>query len=145
MRTLIFKNTSTELYNMSAWMCSDTHLSALANAMVEAGIVPDRRAEEYFTMLVAQNKASLDARYEDAADMYEVNNKFLHSARFASNAEAVKNCHCYAYQACEDDGWDDSEAKACVDALEAVILNKLGKTYDRLNNTPEYNAAKWGI
>jgi len=131
---------------MSAWMCSDKHLSALANAMAKA--VPEgmgQSAEYYFDMLVKQNKVSLNARYGDSSDMYPANNKFLRSAKFSSKVAAVKNCHCYAYQACEDGGWDDSEAKACVDALEAMLLNRMGTDYDALCNTPKYNAAKWGI
>lgn len=48
--------------------------------------------------------------------------------------QVIKSCHCYAYQSCEHDGWETSEAKAFVDRLEAAAVVAL----------PGYEAAKWG-
>lgn len=117
---------------MSAWMCSNNHLSALANEMESIG---PKGAEYYFKMLCEQNKASLRARYSDPDDMFNDKDEFIPTAQFASVVEAIKNCHCYAYQSNEDDGWEKSEAKQCIDALESSLIYKL----------PDYDKAPWGI
>jgi hypothetical protein len=48
--------------------------------------------------------------------------------------QVIKACNCYAYQACEHDGWPESEAKAYTDALRAYACASL----------PGYEDAAWG-
>ena len=48
--------------------------------------------------------------------------------------QVLKACQCYAYQACEHEGWKTSEAKAFIDELTQAYIGKL----------PGYEDAKWG-
>jgi hypothetical protein len=47
----------------------------------------------------------------------------------------IKLCHHYAYQACEHDGWEASDARKLVDAIEAHAVRHL----------PGYDDAPWGV
>lgn len=46
----------------------------------------------------------------------------------------LKACSCYAYQSCEHDEWEESEAHAAIMSLEHTAINCL----------PGYDRAQWG-
>lgn len=48
--------------------------------------------------------------------------------------QVLKSCSCYAYQSCEHDGWETSEAYAFIDALRHRAIASL----------PGYEEAAWG-
>lgn len=133
---------------MSAFMCSDLHLSVLAIYAVRHGLYrcPDTRLEfdplgrekAAFTLLARQNLSSLAARYpgdrhEDAFG--ELNEKARPLVNELAAVSLIKQCHCYSYQACEDTGWERSEAKRLVNDIEAHAVRHL----------PGYEAAPWGL
>jgi hypothetical protein len=135
---------------MSAWLCSDKHLSVLACYAVKHNLDllgecddPLRvREERAFRKLKRENVASLDARYPgdkgDAGpeETWRLDDSARHDAVFGlSMVTIIKLCHCYAYQACEHKGWATSLAKKLVDAIEAHAIRRL----------PGYDKAPWGI
>jgi hypothetical protein len=84
------------------------------------------RANEVGQMLTDENRASVDARYNETnePDVYTYE-------RFATLADdpdpkAVLSClFCYEYQACEHPGWDASEAHMFCIALQKKMVWKL--------------------
>lgn len=129
---------------MSAFMCSDRHLTVLASYAVRHGLTglvsrPGRAdlelIVEVFGTLARENMASLNARYPgDTGDA-------IGTVRPAAIVERpdpltiIKACHCYAYQSCEHGAWEGSEAHTLVQAIEAHAVRHL----------PGYDAAPWGL
>jgi hypothetical protein len=130
---------------MSAFLCSENHLSLLANA---AAIDPAGK-DAAFALLLAENLRSLQHRYPHYPDMWEDADK---SARIEAPAselveqalkvrlprspwkfdgalsakvlatQIVKACDCYDYQACETDDYKQSEAAALVEKIRAQAI-----------------------
>lgn len=134
---------------MSAWLCSDLHLSVLAIYTVASRLdligesdeklaVRERRV---FCALKRENLASLAARYpsdrhcDEPEETWRLDERARFKARELSKVAIIKLCHCYAYQACEHRDWADSLAKKQVDAIEAHAVQHL----------PGYDDAPWGI
>jgi hypothetical protein len=85
-------------------------------------------------MLLEQNVASVNFRYggdERAETIYA----FEPSGRRPDPVQVLKALQCYEYQACEDPGWEASEAKAFCDALRRRAIG----------NLPGYEQADWEI
>lgn len=79
-------------------------------------------------MLWQENVASLCFRYEsDTAEMY--GQVFEYAYRdphyVLSHREALQAVACLEYQSCEHDGWESSEAKRCLDAIQGRAISKL--------------------
>lgn len=132
---------------MSAFMCSNLHLSILAVYAVrhdldrcpEDGMLTRKREERLFHLLARENLASLDARYpRDSHLDHDQEAELVASLERhmpVSAIQVVKLCHCYAYQACEHRAWQDSEARKIVDDIEAHAVRRL----------PGYEEAKWSV
>jgi hypothetical protein len=96
-------------------------------------------------LLTVENVRSITARYPDTLDggpmpgpcvaYWEQYYTFEKPQRRLTCAEALKAIHCYEYQACEHDGWIDSEAKRFCEGLQGSIIGVL----------PGYADAPWGI
>lgn len=82
--------------------------------------------------LVDQNYRSFNKRYGSNDQPHKY--KFEETAKF-SPVEVLKACDCYEYQACEDEGWDGSLAKAFIGRLKDTMVRKL----------PGYEEAPWMI
>ena len=85
-------------------------------------------------MLWDENQASLNERYSETDDglIYaELPRKFWHSF---DRVQVIKCAHCYEYQSCEHDGWEDSRAARYMEELIATAIR----------NLPGYDDAKWG-
>lgn len=135
---------------MSAFMCSEKHLTVLAsyalrfNLYGAGGISPEQPNREIlaaaFRLLARENGRSLDARYpgDSAKDSIELLRPSKGGAAEFLDFPAVaivKLCHCYAYQACEHRGWAESFAKKLVDTIEAHAVRRM----------PGYEQAPWGL
>lgn len=131
--------------NMSAFMCSDTHLTALAAYAVRHGLSSPIRCEgpdsmtglveAVFRVLERENGASLAARYSE--DRGVIGGQLDRRAMVTEYPliTIIKACHCYAYQACEHRAWPDSHAKTIVERIEEHAVRHL----------PGYDAAPWGL
>jgi len=125
---------------MSAWQVSDAHIVLLA-----AGSHPtytnavdldelNRRAKVLFDA----NQKSLQARYGDEPSDRTPRAVVHGDIAWVQGLPAVvvlKQANCYAYQACEFDGWEKSEARRIVETVKANAINRL----------PGYDDAPWGI
>lgn len=132
---------------MSAFMCSDKHLSVLAGYAVRnnlSGIVDGGQgfaamAKEVFGVLARSNAASVDYRYRSkpaqAGDLSTFSVKDAYGFADVPTLHIIKACHCYAYQSCEYPGWEATRAKAIIDRIESHAVRHL----------PGYNDAPWGL
>lgn len=118
---------------MSAFMCDDRHISALACYAAEhLQAIWHRSAQEFAELLHAENVRSVNARY-NRSDEPIFTFEFV-DVRNVSQIRVIKAAHCYAYQSCEHDGWEHSEAKRVIEAIESEAASRL----------PDYDAAPWG-
>jgi hypothetical protein len=131
---------------MSAFMCSDAHISALVNAAVEYEIdLPGQPGDrmtppELFAELVCENAASLRARYGTGAEaaIGSGPHRYL-PGKALPYLHVLKLAQSYEYQSCECDGWDASEAKRWIVHLVAVLAVRV------IHDRPEYSEAPWSI
>lgn len=133
---------------MSALMCSDRHLTALAAYAVRHGLsdvrLPDYPSRDEMRqairttlgVLARENVESLDTRYPNDAmrPVAAVDPTALAAGQFPL-LHIIKACHFYAYQSCEHPGWEASRAKVICDRIEAHAVHSL----------PGYNEAPWGL
>lgn len=136
---------------MSAYMCDDAHISALAAYAVGQGVwkpsAEDFRAfpnatdaEILARKLHKANALSLTARYGDPDDPpFEFDHAAAREARGNAGlgcapVRVIKAAHCYRYQACEDRSWEGSEAERVTQAIIEHATHKL----------PGYDSAAWG-
>ena len=138
---------------MSSWIVKKEHITAL----VDLATVPgdyltwyhngrtrgfldsggNRFWDDLGRMLWFENYRGVNARYSenDAPPVYEHRFTINDPRTMPTPVEGIKVARCYAYQSCDSgDVWDNSEAKAFVDALVLHLIDKL----------PGYNAAPWG-
>ena len=126
---------------MSAFLCSSQHISRIVNAAEPRELMPSpvdglSDAEYTFNVLVAENRASLMARYQ--TDDSDVDMRYVAKRpadAFVKPIAIIKLIHSYAYQSCEHDGWEGSEAKRWVDKIEHSMLYRI----------PGYEQAEWAI
>jgi len=102
------------------------------------------RAAEVGNMLWRENVKSVSHRYPNESSgtlpgtkepsyvvtPHDVNRLF----ESFDPVQVIKACHCYAYQTCEHDEWEASEAHAFIKALESAAVHVL----------PGYDKAEWG-
>lgn len=148
---------------MSAFMCSGRHLAVLASYAVRHCLedVPYalrselerdgyehkpggymRTVSRVASMLASENLRSIEHRYpgdhsgeQEAYATFEIPRGAESEARSLPALTIIKACHCYAYQSCEHDTWEASQAHALVQAIEAHAVRQL----------PGYDAAPWGL
>lgn len=127
---------------MSAFIVSNTQINAIVRAASRMGLSYQyagltRRVagmeQEMAEMLLCANYDSVNARYREnnlpRAIVYAIDAPIL------PVISTIKLANSLAYQSCEFDEWDSSEAKAFLDAFESWSINKL----------PGYDAAPWTI
>lgn len=141
---------------MSAYVVSDTHINALVSwasdgpARRYAG---DASRVEYYwsgerrkvcgneariaSVLYAENVRSVNARYQEHQPAHGFRYSYTRGpkGRPFSPVEIIRACHGYEYQACEADGWEESEAHAIIRAIERYAMRAL----------PGYDDAAWEI
>jgi len=117
---------------MSAFMCSDAHISALVNGATQYGIDLPRgySPEEWFAVLVAENALSITARY-GKREAPKGPHRYTPGPALPA-LHVMKLAQSYDYQSCEHAGWS---TKRWIDLLIAGLVYKL----------PGYDAAPWSI
>lgn len=114
----------------------------------ELNLMSDEELSEVGQMLWDENEASVNDRYPDCegeelpgtiagmptveAIAYRFERKVLPDKNRL--AQIITACHCYDYQACEHDGWENSQAKKLVDSIKGQAVRKL----------PGMDEAAWG-
>jgi len=121
---------------MSAWLCSEEHISAIVNH--GGGSVRE------FRMLLKENLRSLSARYP-GRDFLKDWQKEAKAYAFKSSVDVdatqvIKCCDSYGYQACETADYDTTKAAAYVAKVRAAAIAAGGK-----ESGPEYDRADWSL
>jgi hypothetical protein len=108
---------------MSAFMCSDKHLSAIVAFAVKHHIVPEEEAVATVGMLARENRRSLSYRY---GPDHEPARLVFYRPPFPplSPVEIVKACDCYDYQACESPDYSETEAARLVNRIARTAAHK---------------------
>jgi hypothetical protein len=89
--------------------------------------------------LMRENVRSVNWRYRNSPDIEQ--EKFVGNVKLDLNAEpvsvmqALKWIDCLAYQSCETDDWEKTEAYKLLNRYRGMLVCKL----------PGYNDAKWSI
>lgn len=143
---------------MSAFICSDDHIGAIVRYLFAHGPsqwgsgfyigdtrypFAETRWQDMYAMLATENSLSVNHRYQDTQPSCQVDTveivtptkRSVFAYRDLSPVEVIKQCACYDYQACEHDGWPDSDARKLIDVVIKIACN----------NLPGYDAAPWGI
>lgn len=84
-------------------------------------------------MLLAENRASVNHRYDEAE--WEEPYQFHRLPGTADPVIVLSALSCYEYQSCEHPEWQDSEARRFCDSLRASAIREL----------PGYDSAPWEI
>jgi hypothetical protein len=130
---------------MSSFMCSETHINALATFAAKHLVLD---ASAFAKNLTLWNELSLRVCYSDPSDMLEGVNAYSFrpvdlealAGPITVPTFIIKLADCYAYQACEDDSYDDSHTAKHV---EAII--ERAKALGGVTEGEAYDAAPWGL
>lgn len=119
---------------MSAFIVSHDHIDALVTYAVTKGLTR-RTPTEAGQVLLAENAKSVAHRYNEGVS----NEPTLYRHRtFTKPLPAIailKAVDCLAYQSCEHDGWESSDAKALLDTIRDTAIRAV----------PGYAEAQWEI
>ena len=127
---------------MSAWMCTDCHISILARFAVDHGLT-DKTALELGAQLHAANRESLIARYAERAAEYWPEKPFVLCAEcHAPTVQILKLAHCYSYQACEVPQWEATPTRALIETIQKAAIYEV--LCEHVYASPAYDSAKWG-
>ena len=123
---------------MSAFMCSDTHLSIITEAYAAWALLEpyasDRHAADVWRCLAEENAKSVAFRYREAPAPVSASG-MNRDVRLPSAIAVVKLCQSLEYQSCEHDGWETSEARRIVRAVLSAAISRVDG----------YDAAPWSI
>ena len=138
---------------MSAYLVPDYHINALvswaagkhgSNAVSYywGGRHRDVRGDEkrIASVLYAENVRSVNARYKEADPAHGF--VFKRVANVLNPIDVIKGCHGYSYQACEADGWEQSEAFSIIAGIERSAIRSLPDYQDSnawCISGPEFN------
>lgn len=138
---------------MSAWICSNYHISLLAFYAVREGLT-NKTPSMVGEMLLGENVKSVKHRYGGKASEIIDSETFTLDAR-AENADAqgnafalIKAAQCLDYQSCEHAGWEQSEAHQLLKRIEADVFGKMPVTFlkrEMVYAHKEYERAPWGF
>ena len=135
---------------MSAYLCAPDHIAYLATYYVNV-VCRDWRDDtmrdpaDLAELLARENVASIDARYRGESDQFYAGgvDVYVSDCRAAAmlrawtdyrGAELAKAVHCYEYQSCEHEAWEQSKAHIIMRKIIDSIVRRL----------PGYDGAPWG-
>lgn len=130
---------------MSAWIVTKKHIDVLVTWALNNNLVIDHKGQLYKVSdnpdrvgleLWAENHRSVNYRYGENTPVPEY--KFKESKR--APIVVCKSIHCYDYQACEHESYEESFAYAFVIKALDVLLQQ---GYN--GKHPEYEGAPWGL
>ncbi len=125
---------------MSAFQCTDYHISALAIYAESKDISRELYAKAIGKILHAENVKSVNWRYqEDEKPDFkldiEARYAFFDGGCSLNYPKLLKACHCLKYQSCETSDYKDSEAYKILEAIES----------DATRRIKGYSEAPWGL
>ena len=136
---------------MSAFIVSRFHIHQLVTA-IDTYVSPTEEPSALGHMLWQTNIASVQYRYNDEPlsdlpgpcdETYQY--EYVTPQRQLTPVEVYAVARCYAYQSCERDDWEDSEAYGLIDVLCTALQTRLGKTDEQIRRLPEWDQAEGAI
>jgi hypothetical protein len=120
---------------MSAFICNNSHITALAVYAARNRIAGHTDANAIGDILHTENVRSVNYRYDETT---EPSFQLCERAAFHefSHVQIVKAARCLSYQSCEHPGYPDSEACKIVQAIIAGYPSR---------DMPGYDEAEWEI
>lgn len=120
---------------MSAFVCSEQHIGALARYMAEADRPWDEAFARTFRLLMDENIASVCHRYHDddpSEYAYVVTEDTYNASPVLTDPVQVLGlCNCLEYQSCEDaDAYYDSPAWAMLNRIRCKAIDQLPGVHD---------------
>ena len=129
---------------MSAYLVSHYTIGAMVKYYLQGREKPywqshklsDADAPALMALLAQENARSVNTRYAGHPAQEAVTfDERLSVYADLTEVQVLKACACYAYQACETDDWERTEAHDLVTAIERKAIRRL----------PGYEDAEWGI
>lgn len=130
---------------MSAFLCSENHINTLISYAVSMDMRFYHNEENhsvlldpqgYAQILHSENVRSLEFRYgKDPETPEEIKFKTIKVDQQKDAVKVIKACHCYNYQACETEDYEETEAFSLI----SKIINNASR------NIPGYDSEAWGI
>ena len=126
---------------MSAWICSDEHISSLVDYAYTEGLSPPKCPgvqNRVFGVLQSENVKSVKFRYRNSKDLPgSVPGPYLSGLRVLQHAEAATLADSLDYQSCEHPGWKGSAAK--------VLCNNIVAHAESNSTAADREKAPWSI
>jgi hypothetical protein len=119
---------------MSAFICNDSHVTALAVYAARHRILGRSDANQIGELLHAENITSVNYRYGEGTKPHFAMCEWAAFHPF-SQVQIIKAARCLRYQSCEHPGWETSDA---CKLLEEIIGRNTG-------DLPGYDEAAWEI
>ena len=126
---------------MSAWLVTDTHISAMTQAAAEHGIIPADKRMELGKRMKQNNLLSLHYRYRDPAppeDFSEIELVLTTVEAPLRPSVIVDGFRCWSYQCMEYDGFDQR-----IEYLHLVDLMKVLTEKYTINKTDVWGIDSW--
>lgn len=122
---------------MSAWLCSDVHLSALTQAVVVERLAPMHQADMIWQRAKWQNLYALAVRYGDPLGVYLEDDTIVETPEFSDvpldrtsveaelhPAKVYDLYRCWNYQCAEFTGYDKTDISVLMDRLGQHLVAK---------------------
>lgn len=103
---------------MSAFIVSKDHIDVLVNALLEADLVAEAKADAVGKELWDENHRSVNYRYGESTATPDY--VFTKADQPLDPSHVMAAAQCYDYQSCEHGGWELSTSWVWVCALDAV-------------------------
>lgn len=130
---------------MSAWMHGNEHIDLIVSAAREAGLgyTTQAEADALGKMLLAENAASVNYRYDIAPTDPEAKDYARQVKGYTFTpvdldalpdwtSGVAKALSSYAYQSCEHEGWETSQARTVTDDLTTALIARGATDADAL-------------
>lgn len=140
---------------MSAWIVSFKHVNTLVayarvhhltyvwqDKPVQVELDPARIAKMLYKACVD----SVNYRYDEDTTSEDFVYAALAESGLPGRMSMIKQVGCYNYQSCERPDYEQSEAKAFVNALTLMLREQLGlRDGQEPYGHPQYERAPWGL
>ncbi len=122
---------------MSAFNVSVKHIDTLVGLGQLHLRIFGKEANDVGTELIRQNAKSVAARYREEPTSTGEGYEFQMTSAILNMkpVAGLKAIACYEYQACEDEGWERSQARKFCETLKATLIHAL----------PGYSEADWEV
>jgi hypothetical protein len=101
---------------MSAFICNNSHITALAVYAVRSGLIATNDVNAIGEILHAENVNSVNYRYDETMTPSFAICEWAAFEQF-SEEQIITAAHCLNYQSCEHPAWEESKAYSIVQGI----------------------------